>query len=132
MIDIQTLQTDYGYTSEHEWTSLPKDQVVGQKVKVGITNVATTALGDIVYLDLPQVGAEVTAGEVCGEIESTKSVAELFSPVSGTVTAVNEDAVNDPAKVNEQPFGDGWLFEVAATAAGDIMDAQTYAQTAEG
>ena len=97
------------YTVEHEW-------VGGESlVTVGITDTAQDALGDIVYLELPAVGDEVTAGAVIGEIESTKSVSELFSPVTGTVVEVNQTAVDDPALVNSDPYGEGWLVKVDVT-----------------
>jgi len=109
------------YTAEHEWLR------EGSPATIGITDVAASALGDIVYLELPEVGAQVTAGDVIGEIESTKSVSELFSPVSGTVMEVNAAVAADPALVNSDPYGDGWLFRVEVTSAGDLLDADAYA-----
>jgi glycine cleavage system H protein len=117
---------DLQYTVEHEWYA------AGAPATVGITDVAAEALGDIVYLELPEVGAAVTAGAVVGEIESTKSVSELFSPVSGTVVEVNQAAVDDPAVVNADPYGAGWLLKVDVTATGRLLSAEEYAALAEG
>ncbi|WP_454042163.1 glycine cleavage system protein GcvH [Cellulosimicrobium sp. Marseille-Q8652] len=108
------------YTAEHEWIDGSEPAVVG------ITSTAAEALGDIVYLELPEVGTEVTAGSVVGEVESTKSVSELFSPVTGTVTEVNQAAIDDPAVVNSDPYTDGWLFKVDVTATGDLLSADAY------
>jgi glycine cleavage system H protein len=94
---------------------------------VGITDVAADALGDVVYLELPAVGDEVVAGAVVGEIESTKSVSELYSPVTGSVVEVNQVAVDDPAVVNSDPYGAGWLFKVQVTGTGNLLDAEAYA-----
>ncbi|CAM5365042.1 glycine cleavage system H protein [Streptomyces tanashiensis] len=99
------------YTKEHEWLS---DAVDGVST-VGITEFAANALGDVVYAQLPAVGDTVTAGETCGELESTKSVSDLYSPVTGEVVAANEDVVNDPSLVNTAPFEGGWLFKVRVT-----------------
>ena len=84
-------------------------------------------LGDIVYLELPEVGSEVTAGSVIGEVESTKSVSELFSPVTGTVVEVNQAAIDDPAVVNSDPYTDGWLFKVDVAETGDLLTPDQYA-----
>lgn len=111
------------YTSEHEWVA------PGSPLRVGITDYAQSALGDIVYVDLPKVGATIAAGSTCGEIESTKSVSELFAPVSGTITAINQAVVDAPETINSDPYGAGWLFEVEPTNAGEIdslMDAAAY------
>ncbi|MEE4540761.1 glycine cleavage system protein GcvH [Streptomyces sp. V4-01] len=96
------------YSKEHEWVSAAADGVSA----VGITSHAADALGDVVFVQLPEAGATVTAGETCGELESTKSVSDLYSPVSGEVTEVNQDVVDDPALVNSAPFEGGWLFKV--------------------
>ncbi|BDO43766.1 glycine cleavage system protein GcvH [Cellulomonas sp. NTE-D12] len=109
------------YTVEHEWLDS------GSPATVGITSVAADALGDIVYLELPTVGDEVTAGAVIGEVESTKSVSELFSPVSGTVVEVNQAAVDDPSVVNSDPYGAGWLLRVDVTETGTLLSAEEYA-----
>lgn len=110
------------YSVEHEWVD------DGTPATVGVTSVAADALGDVVYLELPEVGSTIEAGSVVGEIESTKSVSELYSPVSGTVVEVNQAAVDDPAIVNADPFGAGWLFKVEVTATGDLLTAEEYAQ----
>ncbi len=96
------------YSKEHEWLSAVEDGVA----TVGITEHAAHALGDVVYVQLPEEGQEVTAGDSCGELESTKSVSDLYSPVDGTVTEFNQDVVDDPALVNTAPFEGGWLFRV--------------------
>ncbi len=98
----------------------------------GITDHAAQALGDVVYVDLPAVGSSVTAGEPCGEVESTKSVSDLYSPVTGEVTAVNEALADDPSAVNTDPYGAGWMFTVATTATGETMDAAAYSALIEG
>jgi glycine cleavage system H protein len=109
------------YTTEHEWLDGSTPAVIG------VTDVAADALGDVVYLELPAVGAEVEAGAVVGEIESTKSVSELYSPVSGTITEVNTEAVDNPEIVNQDPYGKGWLFKVEVTGAGGLLTAAEYA-----
>ena len=114
------------YTAEHEWIDGSEPAVVG------ITSTAAEALGDIVYLELPEVGTEVTAGSVVGEVESTKSVSELFSPVTGTVTEVNQAAVDEPSVVNSDPYGAGWLFRVDVTSTGALLTAAEYAATITG
>ncbi|MFE1559027.1 glycine cleavage system protein GcvH [Streptomyces sp. NPDC058734] len=96
------------YTKEHEWLSAVEDGVA----TVGITEFAANALGDVVYAQLPEVGETVTEGETCGELESTKSVSDLYSPVSGEITEFNQDVVDDPSLVNSAPFEGGWLFKV--------------------
>jgi glycine cleavage system H protein len=122
---VSTFPDDLQYTVEHEWLA------AGDPVTFGITDTASEALGDIVYLEMPSVGAELTAGAVCGEIESTKSVSELFSPVSGTVVEVNQAAVDDPSLVNSDPYGAGWLLKATVTATGPLLTVAEYrAQTA--
>ncbi|MGW9412897.1 glycine cleavage system protein GcvH [Arthrobacter cupressi] len=111
------------YSEEHEWVARED----GNVVSVGISAVATDALGDIVYVDLPEVGSTVTAGETCGEVESTKSVSDLYSPVTGEVTELNTTAVDDPAVINSDPYGSGWLFKVAAVSDGPLLSAEEYA-----
>ncbi|MUL82034.1 MULTISPECIES: glycine cleavage system protein GcvH [unclassified Mycolicibacterium] len=128
----QTIPDDRSYTEEHEWVLIaPGAALPDTPVRVGITSVAAAALGDLVFLDLPEVGASIVAGETCGEVESTKTVSELYPPVSGTVTAVNTAAVDDPALVTSDPYESGWLFEVQATAAGNLLTAAEYAQKSE-
>ncbi|WP_408895772.1 glycine cleavage system protein GcvH [Nocardioides sp. R1-1] len=113
--------TDLQYTAEHEWIA-----VDGDTARVGVTGYAADALGDVVYVDLPAVGSTVSAGEACGELESTKSVSDLYSPVTGEVVEVNAAVDADPSLVNSDPFGAGWLFVVRVTATGDLLDAAAY------
>jgi glycine cleavage system H protein len=102
------------YTEEHEWVS-----VEGDTASVGITDYAQQSLGDVVYVSLPTVGASVTAGEPCGEVESTKSVSDLYSPVDGEVVEVNDELDDDPGLVNAEPYGAGWMFRVRLTPGPD-------------
>ena len=99
------------YTEEHEWVSIN-----GDVATIGITDYAASALGDVVYVNLPAVDDAVTAGEPCGEVESTKSVSDLFSPVDGQVAEVNEELDDDPGLVNAEPYGAGWMFRVRIPA----------------
>jgi glycine cleavage system H protein len=111
------------YSKEHEWLSTAEDGVA----TVGITSHAADALGDVVYVQLPEVGETVTAGESCGELESTKSVSDLYAPVSGEITEVNEDVVNDPSLVNSAPFEGGWLFKVRVSEEpSELLSADEY------
>jgi glycine cleavage system H protein len=114
------------YTAEHEWVAAGE----GGRVRVGVTHFAQDALGDIVFLDLsPEVGAEVTAGDVIGEVESTKSVSEIYAPVSGTVAAVNDAVAEAPEVVNTDPYGAGWLVEIDPSdpaALDGLLDAAGY------
>jgi glycine cleavage system H protein len=95
------------YTQEHEWIS-----VEGSTATIGITDFATQALGDVVYVSLPAVGAALAAGEPCGEVESTKSVSDLYAPVDGEVLEVNEELNDDPGLINAEPYGLGWMFKI--------------------
>lgn len=120
------------YSAEHEWAQLLDD---GNKVRVGITDYAQDALGDVVFVDLPDAGDEVTSAEAVGELESTKSVSEIYAPVAGTVAAVNEALVDSPQLLNEDPYGDGWLFEIEVTSTDDyaeMLDADAYRKLTEG
>ena len=110
-----TVPPELHYTAEHEWVRLD-----GAIVSVGITDHAQRALGDVVYVSLPAVGATVTAGEPCGEVESTKSVSDIYSPVDGEVTEINEEIDEDPGLVNADPYGAGWLFKVALASGGEL------------
>ena len=116
-----TVPADRRYTAEHEWIS-----VEGDVARVGITEYAADALGDVVYLDLPEVGAELTAGTPCGEIESTKSVSELYAPADGTVLEVNEEAAAAPELVNNDAFGAGWLFTMRVSGTPELLDSAAY------
>jgi glycine cleavage system H protein len=115
--DEQSLQ----YTAEHEWVELADDLAT-----VGVTAYAAEQLGDIVFIQLPEVGDEVAAGGSVGELESTKSVGDLFSPVSGTVEAVNEALADHPELVNSDPLGEGWLLKVRTTDVPDLLDLDAY------
>ena len=119
---MSTIPSHLRYSAEHEWVD------ESSPVKVGLSAVAADSLGDVVYLDLPEAGSSITAGEVCGEVESTKSVSELFAPVTGTVVEVNAVVVDEPGLVNTDPYGDGWLFTVGVTEEGDLLTAEQYAQ----
>lgn len=113
------------YSKEHEWLSAAEDGVA----TVGITEHAANALGDVVYADLPEAGTAVTAGETCGELESTKSVSDLYSPVTGEVVESNQDVVDDPSLVNSAPFKGGWLFKVRITdEPKDLLSADEYTE----
>ena len=123
---------DLKYTSEHEWVRGPAE--AGASVRVGITDYAQEALGDIVYVSLPEVGADLDTGSAIGELESTKSVSDVYAPLSGTVTAVNEALDGTPELVNSDPYGEGWLFELTpadASAVDDLMDAAAYQASVE-
>ena len=117
MADVTTLQ----YTAEHEWVL-----VVGDTATVGITAYAADKLGDIVFVDLPKAGSTVAEGKVVGEIESTKSVGELFAPVNGTVVESNEAVSNSPELLNSDPFGEGWLIKVEFTELPELLDFDAY------
>ena len=113
------------YTAEHEWVKVGDDGAV----RVGITAYAQDALGDVVYVSAPAVGSTVTAGESCGEVESTKSVSDLYSPLTGTITAVNDALDAAPELINSDPYGQGWVFEMTvedASAVEALMDASAY------
>jgi glycine cleavage system H protein len=107
---VSEIPPDLSYTSEHEWVQ----RVADDTVRVGITDFAQSSLGDVVFVQLPDIGADVTAGESFGEVESTKSVSDLYSPVTAKVVAVNEDLDSTPALVNSDPYGAGWLVELQA------------------
>jgi glycine cleavage system H protein len=115
---------DLKYTAEHEWA-----RISGSTVRIGITDFAQESLGDVVYVSLPEVGTMITKGEPFGEVESTKSVSELFGPVDGTVTARNDTLDGQPEVINSDPYGAGWIIEVevADTSQFDaLLDAGTY------
>lgn len=124
---MANLPADFSYSEDHEWINFSADAATGNTVRVGITSVAADRLGEVVFAELPAVGDTVTAGDTCGEVESTKSVSDLYSPVTGTVTAVNEAVHDDYAVINNDPFGEGWLFEVEVSETGELMTADEYA-----
>ena len=115
---------DLRYTREHEWV-----RVEGDLARVGITDYAQDALGDVVYVSLPEVDSTVAAMGTCCEVESTKSVSEVFAPVSGRVAEVNTDLADSPQSLNEDPYGKGWIFAVEMSEPGEVaglMDAAAY------
>jgi glycine cleavage system H protein len=117
--------TNLRYTSDHEWVRAGDDGVV----RVGITAFAQDALGDVVYVSLPTVGDTLAAGDACGEVESTKSVSDIYAPLAGEVTAVNDALDDTPELVNSDPYGAGWMFELRlqdASAVNGLMDADAY------
>ena len=129
---MSDIPPDLHYTAEHEWVRRNGDDVA----RVGITDFAQSALGDVVFVQLPDVGAELTAGESFGEVESTKSVSDLYAPVSGTVSAVNTDLEGNPQLVNSDPYGAGWLLDVQVSDVGQLesaisslLDAEAYRGT---
>lgn len=115
---------DLRYSTDHEWAR-PEEG----RVRIGITDYAQDALGDVVFVDLPQVGKSVSAGDVLGEVESTKSVSEVYSPVAGTVVAVNDALADAPEKLNSDPYGEGWVCEIEMSGPGaldGLLDATAY------
>jgi glycine cleavage system H protein len=125
---------DLRYTAEHEWVR----SMEGRVVRICITAFAQDALGDIVYVSVPEAGSEVTSGESCGEVEPTKSVSDIYSPLTGTVTAANSALEGSPELVNSDPYGDGWMFEVELADGSDVdavladlMDADSYRNSVE-
>lgn len=121
---------DVGYTKEHEWARLE-----GDRVRIGVTDFAQDALGDVVYVDLPETGAAIRADEAFGEVESTKSVSDVYSPVSGTIVQKNPLIEDAPELVNQQPYGDGWLVVVEPADPADVgrlMNAEAYKSMVEG
>jgi glycine cleavage system H protein len=128
---VSEIPSDLYYTSDHEWVRRTGDDTV----RVGITDYAQSALGDVVFVQLPDVGADVTAGESFGEVESTKSVSDLYAPVSAKVVAVNGDLEANPQLVNSDPYGEGWLVDLQIGAAAldeglrGLLDADGYRAT---
>ncbi len=119
------------YLSSHEWARLEED---GTTVTVGITDHAQDLLGDVVFVELPEVGAEIAAGEEAGVVESVKAASDIFSPVSGEVIAINEDLEDAPETVNSEPYEDGWFFKVKISDAEELnslLDADAYAEVCE-
>jgi glycine cleavage system H protein len=120
--------TNRSYTKEHEWVL-----VEGDVATIGITAYAAEKLGDVVFVDLPKVGTSTTYMKICGEIESTKSVGELYAPLDGEVVEINDVVVSAPETVNSDPFGEGWLIKVKFTSLPELMTAEEYAAlTGEG
>jgi glycine cleavage system H protein len=120
---------DLKYTKEHEWV-----RVDGDRVTVGITDFAQDALGDVVYVDVPETGTQVKAGEPFGEVESTKSVSDVYAPVSGTVVDRNTKLTDDPELVNRDPYGDGWMIAISpadGTEVEGLLEAGAYRELTE-
>lgn len=115
---MTTTPTDRKYAASHEW--------LAQDGKVGITDHAQEQLGDVVYVELPEVGREVTAGEAVAVVESVKTASDIYAPASGKIVAVNEDLSGSPEKVNESPYEGGWLFQIEVSEEGDLLDAAAY------
>lgn len=117
------IPSELRYTKDHEWV-----RVVGSVVRVGITDYAQDALGDVVFVQLPDVGSEISAQQGLGEIESTKSVSDVYAPVSGKVIAVNSALVNQPELLNSDPYGEGWICEIESTDVDEslLMSAEEY------
>lgn len=125
---MSNVPADLSYTAEHEWVAASGEDGV---VRVGITDFAQDALGDVVYVQVPEIGTEVSANAVVGEVESTKSVSDIYAPIGGTIVARNEALDGDPALVNSDPYGEGWLFDVRlkdASEVDDLLSASQYEQ----
>ena len=123
---MSNIPADLSYTAEHEWVQVPTAEGV---VRVGITDFAQDALGDVVYVQMPEAGTEVSADTVVGEVESTKSVSDIYAPLSGTITARNEALDADPSLINSDPYGMGWLVEITladAASYGSLLSATDY------
>ncbi|MDO4255391.1 MAG: glycine cleavage system protein GcvH [Kocuria sp.] len=118
---MDKVNKEYRYSAEHEWVDN------ASPAKIGLSQIAVDALGEVVYIDLPEAGGTVTAGEVCGEVESTKSVSEIYSPVTGTVVGVNDAVIDDPALLNSDPYGAAWLFTVQVESEGELLSPEEYA-----
>jgi len=122
---VKVFPADLKYTAEHEWIKDPGSQA--DSVRIGITSYAQEALGDIVFVDLPAVNDEIESGAVVGELESTKSVSEVYSPFAGTIVSVNEALSESPELVNSDPYGEGWLFEIKPTGSSvELFDSAAY------
>ena len=121
---MSSIPKELSYTKEHEWVSS-----VDLTYTMGITDYAQAALGDIVYVQLPKVGEAVVAGKVCGEVESTKSVSDIYAPVTGTIVAINDALSNSPETINSDPYGGGWLAKIEVSAApSDLLTAAQYTE----
>lgn len=123
---MSNIPEDLKYTKEHEWV---RDLATSGTVAIGITDFAQGALGDIVYVQLPKIGESVVSGKVCGEVESTKSVSEIFAPVTGKIIAINGSLSSAPELINSDPYNEGWLAEIELSeVATDLMTAAEYGQ----
>ncbi|WP_129657583.1 glycine cleavage system protein GcvH [Rothia halotolerans] len=124
---MSSIPAELSYTAEHEWVSAPDDQGI---VTVGITDHAQDALGDVVYVDLPEAGTSFPAGESFGEVESTKSVSDLYMPIEGEIVEVNDAVGDEPGSLNQDPYGTGWLVKIrpaSPEALNPLLDAEGYA-----
>jgi glycine cleavage system H protein len=124
------IPSELRYSTDHEWA-----KVEDGRVRVGITDYAQDALGDVVYVDVPEVGAKVERGESCAEVESTKSVSEIYAPISGTIAEINGDLTDNPQRLNEDPYGEGWMFVIEPTddaQLAELLDAEGYRALIEG
>ena len=124
------LPDDLRYSSDHEWVRLEDG-----KVRLGITDYAQDALGDVVYVEVPEVGAQVTATAKVSEVESTKSVSDIYAPVSGTIVAVNADLADNPERLNDDPYGEGWICVIEPSDPGavdELLDVEGYRRLIEG
>ncbi|GGP88909.1 glycine cleavage system protein GcvH [Streptosporangium pseudovulgare] len=127
---MSSIPGDLQYTKEHEWVAGIDD---GLTLTVGVTAYAAEALGDVVYVQVPEVGSTVAAGDAVGEVESTKSVSDIFAPVGGEITEVNESVVDDPSLVNSDPYGEGWLFRIRMEGEPeDLLSAEEYGVLTSG
>jgi glycine cleavage system H protein len=127
---MSDVPSDLKYTAEHEWIRVTEGSLT---VRIGITDFAQEALGDVVYVSLPAVGTAVTGGAAFGEVESTKSVSDIYAPLSGTITARNDGLDSTPETINADPYGEGWLVEIELTAdadLGSLLDAAAYSTLA--
>lgn len=127
---MSNIPTHLKYTETHEWVHADEEG----KALIGITDHAQEALGDLVFVELPVVGDEISQGDPCAVVESVKAASDIYSPVSGTVTAINEDLEADPAIINSDPYGDGWLFElelIDTEELDDLKDAEAYEESLE-
>jgi glycine cleavage system H protein len=126
---MSSILPDRKYTKDHEWASAK-----GQSVTVGITDFAQTSLGDVTFVQLPETGKVFNKGEIIGSVESVKAVSDIYAPISGKITKVNQDVLNDPALLNQDPYGKAWLIEVEASNAGELnelLSPEAYKQHAE-
>jgi len=121
---------DVRYSTDHEWV-----RIEGGKVRIGITDYAQDALGDVVYVEVPEVGTTIEAAAKVSEVESTKSVSDIYAPVSGTLVEVNNDLVDNPERLNDDPYGEGWICVIElsdATEVDGLLDAASYRELVEG
>jgi glycine cleavage system H protein len=124
------IPTELRYSTDHEWARAEQG-----RVRVGISDYAQDALGDVVFVELPEVGAKVTRGESCCEVESTKSVSEVYAPLDGTIVEINGELADNPQRLNDDPYGDGWMFVIEPlddAQLGDLLDAEGYRALIEG